>query len=263
MRAFCFIALLAVCASCKHQVESYSLEPVSDYYPLTIGSYNIYALDSTVFVKAGRQMEVHHYQEKQLVGGQVTDNLNRPTYRIDRFLSDSAGTTGWRSMGSFYVTPTSNSIEKIENGLRTVRLMLPIQAGATWRGNNYLPDDAYEPVYDFSNDNYLTLWEYTYGDKTSETYNGVSLTDVMPVYQMDENVNASLDNFKADVDTATATRDYAIDKYAKGVGLVYQELIMWELEPNGSIDLRTNPPTRTFDPYYKGFGVRRQLLEHH
>ncbi len=53
-------------------------------------------------------------------------------------------------------------------------------------------------------------------------------------------------------DLPFASIDYAVDKYAPNLGLIYQELILWENQPNigGS------------SPYKVGFGVKRTILEH-
>ena len=99
------LLLLLATTGCKHEVERYVSEPLSDYLPLTIGKYIIYQLDSMVFTGFGRSEEVHHYQEKQQIAAQITDNLGRPTYRIDRSIRDSAGTEGWKAAGSLFITP--------------------------------------------------------------------------------------------------------------------------------------------------------------
>lgn len=44
---------------------------------------------------------------------------------------------------------------------------------------------------------------------------------------------------------------YGMEKYAKGIGMLYQELLLWEYQNN---------PDGT--PYKVGFGVKRSLLEH-
>ena len=52
-------------------------------------------------------------------------------------------------------------------------------------------------------------------------------------------------------DPPFASKSYSLEKYAKGVGLIYQELILWEYQPNiGGT------------PFKVGFGIRRSILEH-
>lgn len=264
MRAFIAgiaLLLLTTASGCKHEVETYTSETLADYLPLTEGKYIIYQLDSTIFIGFTLSADVHHYQEKQLVGAPIADNNGRQTFPVYRYLRDSAGSLPWAVAGTYYITPTGKTMEVVENNLRTVRLTLPVKPGFSWKGNGYLPDDAYAPAYDFSNDNSLNVWEYTYGTPGTETMGNTTLKDVVPVLHISDTLNVKSD-FKAAVDTLPAYRDFSVDKYAKGIGLVYQELVLWELEPNSSIDNSTRPPSRTFSPFYKGFGVKRTLLEH-
>jgi hypothetical protein len=43
-----------------------------------------------------------------------------------------------------------------------------------------------------------------------------------------------------------------IEKYAKNVGLVYKDVLIWEYQP----------PTGNLDPYRTGFGLRLTILDH-
>jgi hypothetical protein len=255
------LLLLTVAASCKHEVETYSTEIVSDYMPLSPGKYITYQLDSTVFTGFGKYLEVHSYQEKNLVDAPYTDNLGRPGFRIIRYLRDSAGRQPWMVSGTYYITPTDKTVEVVENNLRTVRLALPIKPGFSWHGNNYLPDDVYEPTYNFSNDNALNTWEYAYGEPTAETIGDSTLDQVLPVYHTDEADNTAGD-FEVLIDTSYASRSFSMDKYAKGIGLVQQDLILWDYQNIPKIDRTAAPPTTTYDPFYTGFGVRRRMLDH-
>src|SRR5438046_1372788 len=183
------ILLLLIAAGCKHEVENYTSEPLSDYIPLSIGKYIIYQLDSTVFTGFGRSEEVHHYQEKQEVTAQITDNQGRPTYRIDRFLRDSAGVEGWKTSGSLFITPLEKTVEVVENNLRTVRLALPIKMDFTWKGNQYLPFAPYGNVYDFHSDTNFdpSDWDYTYDSVgISVSLNGQPIDHVIVVNQINE-----------------------------------------------------------------------------
>ena len=54
-------------------------------------------------------------------------------------------------------------------------------------------------------------------------------------------------------DLPPGSRDYAVEKYAKGIGMVYQEWIMWEF-----IQISGTPN----DGNYYGFGVKRTMIDH-
>ncbi len=121
--------------SCKEEFEDLKIESPSDYsFALQPGKYITYRLDSLVFTQQGRSEETHSYQERHLVESQITDNLNRPSFRIYRSIRDLAGTQPWRQSGSYFITPLSNAVEVIEDNLRTIKLISPIKEGTSWKG---------------------------------------------------------------------------------------------------------------------------------
>jgi len=263
MRARIFGAalLLVTLAGCTHEVETLVSEPLTDYLPLTPGKFITYQLDSTIFTNFGQDVEIHHYQEKNIIDEPFTDNLGRPSFRIYRYLRDSAGTMPWSAAGTYYITPSEKTIEVVENNARTLRLVQPLQEGTTWNGTNYLPDNIYEPTYEFNNDNLMSRWQFTYGTRGTEDINGTTVADVLPVYQIDDASNTT-EYFKAAIDTVEASRSFSVDKYAKGIGLVAQELVLWDYQLKRVEDRTKTPWVITFSPYYQGFGVKRTLLDH-
>jgi hypothetical protein len=84
--------------------------------------------------------------------------------------------------------------------------------------------------------------------------NGISIPQNMARIYEFSNGQWTFDNGKDTLisDLPFASVDYAVDKYAPNIGLIYQELILWENQPNigGS------------SPFKVGFGVKRTLLEH-
>ena len=245
----CIILLCILATGCKEEIEDLSPEPLSDYLSPQAGKFIIYKLDSTVFTQNGRTLEVHSYQEKVMVDQQITDNLGRESYRVYRFLRDAAGQNPWASAGSYFITPTSSTVEIVEDNLRSIRLILPITVGQTWKGNRFLGTNPYIPAFEFSDDNHIHLedWEFGYETKgESLTLNGKTVNDVLTIQGPDISVNATISD-----PASFGSRTLLIDKYAKNIGLVYQEYILWEYQPNpGSTAFRV------------GFGVKRSMIDH-
>lgn len=173
--------------SCKRNIEVFQTEPLSDYIPLNTGKYITYRLDSTVFTNFGGQTEIHSYQVKHVIESQITDNLGRPSYRVFRYLRDSAGAQPWIPAGSYFITPASDQIEVIEDNLRFVKMHLPITLGFEWKGNQYLGSEPYSSLYSFGNDDYMYTWEYHYENLTDTfKFNQQPLNNVVKVVQVDE-----------------------------------------------------------------------------
>lgn len=236
--------------SCGKEEEQFQTERPSDYVALQKGQYITYRLDSTVFTQQGRRDETHSYQEKHIVDSVRNDNLNRPSYRVFRYIRDTAGAQPWRPSGTYWITPTENTLEVIENNLRSIRLILPVKADETWKGNRFFGTDPYATLYgtEFNNDNDMFNWDFTYeAIDDSRTFNGQTVNNIITVKHVDESTNVPITN-----PNTYASINYSEDQYAKGIGLVYQNLIMWEYQvvPGGP------------SPYKVGFGVKRSMIDH-
>lgn len=241
--------------SCTRETEEFKTTPLSQYFPLQVGKYITYRLDSTVFTAFGANTEVHSYQEKHVIDAELTDAQGRKTYRIFRFLRDTAGTLPWAPTGTYSVTPTDSVIEVNENNLRFIKLVLPVTQDNVWRGNRFLPINAFGPLYSFDNDLEMDDWDYTYSSVDgSLTAFGKTYTDVVTVDAINEALYADLDDFTVtDPSAPIAYVNYLQEQYAKGIGLVGQRFVMWEFQhPNGS----QNPGAKV------GFGVRRLIIDH-
>jgi hypothetical protein len=195
---FSFIILI----SCKTVKEDYTLELSSDYLLLQPGKQFIYQLDSIVFTKQGRDMETRSYQEKHLIDAQITDNLGRTSFRVFRYIRDIAGSENWKNSGTYFITPTVNSVEVIENNLRVVKLVTPIKDGNFWKGNRYLANEPYKELFTFSNDDFMKDWDFEYkGLNDIYKYNGKELKNVLTVLQVDE--RTSLDTINVTGNSVT------------------------------------------------------------
>ena len=248
MRVLPCLSLLTLLflVSCKKETEQYQAETVSQYVSPQPGKYITYRTDSTVTVSFGSSLRVNSYQEKLVVDALLTDNLGRPSYRVFRYIRDTAGLQAWKPQGTLFITPTANTLEVIENNLRTVKLVTPVKVDNTWKGNQFLPTSPYAPTFDFSIDNDISDWQYTYA-ASDETFtaNGKSIPNVVTVEQSDEgsSIPVTSDNY--------SFKTRSVEKYAKGLGLVFQEFDMWEYQPSSGQR-----------PGYRGFGVKRSIIDH-
>ena len=258
LRTFSFTLILSILLiSCSDKTEQFETESLQDYtISLEPGKYIIYRVDSLVFPSFGRETEIHKYQQKDLIDAQITDNLGRPSFRVIRYIRDSVDAQSWTAQqpwianGTYYLTVTNDQVEVIEDNLRFVKLHLPLKAGYSWHGNTYLPANPYAPLYGmFSNDDNMEDWEYYYDEfEPSFTYKNNLYTDVWSVEAADEIYNVPI------VDpTAYAAKTRAVEKYSKGIGLVYREYELWEYQPN---------PGGSGGPYKTGFGITQWMIAH-
>ena len=241
---------------CGKETEEFTSAPLSDYVPLQVGKYITYRLDSTVFTNFGTVITVKSYQEKQIVDAKISDALGRDSYRILRFLRDTSGNQPWAPAGTFSITPTDKTVEVVENNLRIIKLALPIKQDYSWKPNEYLNEDAFGPLYSFNVvDVGIRDWDYTYSSIDGQmTIKGKNYNDVLTVDGIDESLSANRDNYTVtNPSVSVAYVSYLQDNYAKGIGLIMQQFILWEYQgPNGSNQTGAKV----------GFGVKRSIIDH-
>ncbi len=242
-----YFLLLLICgvvfAACKKQNANFNPPALSAYYPLKTGNYITYNLDSTIFINFGSQDTVVRYQVQDRVDSQITDNLGRTAFRILRFIRRNASLP-WTSNNTFMAVSTDNSIEYIENNHRFIKLVEPIENGYTWKGNTFI--DTYSINSDVK---YLDDWDYVYDSLNLPiTLGTLHVDSTLKVNQRDEFLGQ--DPHLAS--TQYAEKNYSVEKFAKGIGLVYKEFLHWEYQGG--------QPGRP--AYYLGYGVKLTMIDH-
>src|SRR6478736_9235914 len=120
------VLLILVNFGCKKSNPLVTDTP-ADYYPMHVGNYIIYRMDSLKYVNVGSQDIVISYHAKEVVEDSITDNLGRPSYRVTRYLSDTNESAAWVPSIAYMVTPLKGSVEVVENNLRFIKLVTPVQ----------------------------------------------------------------------------------------------------------------------------------------
>lgn len=198
--------------SCSDEEE----EPIDlgyDYFPLQVGKYIVYDVDSTLYSNNGFGSEVIIYnnsiQVREEITDSFTDNEERTVYNIERSERKNE-TEEWRVKDVWTATIKNGQAERTEEGLRFVKLVFPvIKETKSWDGNKYLDDNIINPT---GIDAFFIFkdWRYKYGEiGESLSVGSYNFDDVVTVYQADD------ENF--------LRLRHSYEQYAKGVGLVYRE----------------------------------------
>lgn len=243
--AFSIISIffIAVLVGCKKETETFNTAALTEYFPLETGKSFLYRLDSTVPASFGSSLIVKSYQAKDSIESTFTDNEGRLSYRIFRFTRDTAGLQPWRFASTFVATPTHQWIEYVDNNLRFLKLHAPVTEGYAWKAHSFIDTKSLNTTV-----GYLDEWEYEYRDM------GLS-------YQiLDKTYDSTITVFQQDETTPPGPfdpnnyqqRNYGIEVFAKGVGLVYKDFIHWTWQT-------TPPPAKYEDGSY---GVKLQLISH-
>lgn len=235
------IASAIIFSACKKSTDDFKLVAVSDYYPLKVGKYITYNLDSTIFINFGAKDTVISYQVKHQVDALITDNLGRPAYRIIRYIRKTAA-NAWAPDNTFMAVITESSAEFIENNLRYLKMKAPLRNGFSWKGNTYI--DTYSLNSDVK---YLDDWDYTYDSVDVKlTLGALTVDSTLKVAQRDEIIGNPNDaNSYSEI-------NYGAEKYGKNLGLIYRKFLHVEYQP----------PTPGRGGYKQGYGIKLTMIDH-
>jgi hypothetical protein len=146
----CVFAIAAIFTACENKIEILPVSQGANYMPLKKGKYLIYDVDSTVYDVLS---ETDHtvdttsgkvsFQLKELIADTLKDARGRQSYKIERYRRATAADE-WLLKDVWYVTQDGNSIERVEENQRFVKLVLPISGGTFFNSAKYL--DPYAEI---------------------------------------------------------------------------------------------------------------------
>jgi hypothetical protein len=212
------ISFVCIFSACKKN-DSFTVEPISDYYPLVVGKYITYDLDSLVFTNFGTELDTFHYQVKYSVDAAAVDNLNRSGYSVIRYIRFDS-TFDWTPDHTDFVLNTGHSLEFTEDNMKYIKLSEPFQEGFSWLGNAYIATDQSDLAY-------LDNWNYTYDSlNTPITLGALTVDSTITVIEENDSTNFPIDPTA----TSVAIKKYSVEKYAKHIGLVYRNFFYQEYQ---------------------------------
>lgn len=229
--------------------EDLKTDQISDYAVVTPGKYITYKMDSLRFTDFGQSEIIVSYEAKDVVDGLLTDDEPN-SYRIVRYYRPWGSTdeSAWTAQMAYKVIFSFTEMKVLEDNLRFTKLKMPIKEGNSWFGNAMLPLHPLAPRFQFSNDGNMRDWEYTY-ENVNQPVNiqNVDYSNTITVFQVGDSQNAPITE-----PDLIGYRNYSTETYAKGIGLVSREMVMWEYQPkNGD-----KPAFRT------GFGIKLSITGH-
>ncbi|MFM7840053.1 MAG: hypothetical protein ACKO6K_10825 [Chitinophagaceae bacterium] len=237
-----FFVILLFMAGCEKK-DTLSAPLLSDYLSIAKGKYIRYRMDSTLLVFYGQKEITVKYQAKDVVEDSLSDNLGRPAWRVVRYISDTNAVTPWKPIATFMLILQRESVEWVENNLRFLKLILPVRAGYSWKGNSFIQTSTLSSEFRFYND-----WTYTYDniDASFTVWNNVPVANTLTVNQRDDIIGTPNDA------SGYSERTFSQEIYGKGIGMVYKEFLHWEYQP----------PTDGKPGYKTGYGIKLTMIDH-
>jgi len=223
--AFLLLAVLTIVfASCKKETdnEQYYSEATRGYYPLQLGRWVDYDVDSIIWNDFGGvgQKRTKSLKMRYTVVDTFTDLAGRPSYRID-ILQRNADTAIWQVSTVIEATPTTSGLEIIQNNLRQEKLIFPVSEQLTWYGNRAIDTNETENMF-------YAGWIYQYVNFLKPYNNGrVNYDNTVTVNQINDSLNNPDTN-----PNAYAERTFSREVYGYNVGMVYREFTHWTYDPS-------------------------------
>ena len=194
-----FILCIVLAYSCKKDTKDTTSSIVLgyDYYPLTINSYIIYnVVDISVDATVGK-FDTARYQLKEVIADSIfSADTTVKRFKIERYTRKDI-TQPWDFKNAWQVIQSKTYLIRIEDNIPLVKQVYPMSIDMTWNINRYdtLPEKT------------NTLLSF---DK-QDTINGTIFLKVAQTVQNDF--------------SSFYQKQYETEKYARGVGLVYKQLI--------------------------------------
>lgn len=221
IRFLLILALALGILACENSLEDYQPGITgTDYFPLEVGNTWIYQLDSITYDNNGSKIDTTSIQVKETITEHFIDQEGNDAYRIARaWLKNDF----WVTSDIWFASIDDKLAYRNEENLRFAKLSFPIKEGNTWDGNAFIDEEiivkiAGEPIRVYQN------WgDYLYiSVDESENIGGDNYSSVCTVNQVD------LED--------KITRRFAEEKYAKGIGLVYKQMIVLNTQKFDSTD---------------------------
>ena len=205
-----FASLLFACR--KDDVQALDLK--DSYYPLQLGKYIIYDVDSTVYDDFNHTSYKHQFQVKMLVADTFRDNNQLLNYRYERYTRENASQK-FQLADVWSAIQENGRIEVVEENQRFIKFIYPPVLGTSWKGNAFIKADLNDPRSKF-----LGSWDYAF-TAVDEPFdlNGAHYDSTTVVLENGELIpQVESNNFKT--------------IYAKHIGPIYAKREFLEKQPS-------------------------------
>lgn len=241
----CLLVILATNFGCSESTVTEDLDEVVqgiEYFPLEIGKFVSYQVDSTIFDVDGNSTAIINTTSfvKEEVSDTLRDNEGDLIYRIERFEKTNLDDP-WAIKDVWVSKRTEFQAERVEENLRFIKMIFPLAEDATWNGNLYIDDRTIIPIAGES----IEVFK-NWSSELKLLGQPANIGDLF----FDEVTTIS----HADSENLIELRQVT-EKYAKGVGLVERE--MWILDTQ-EID-QTKPWELKAE---KGYILKQTVMEH-
>lgn len=222
--------------ACKKEVEKPS--DSNDYFPLKVGKYILYDVDSVVYDDLTKTTHINSYQMRYEVVDSFKDNANRVSYTINVYQRPETDEP-FIPRDVIHVTKTATGMEWTQSNAKILKMAFPIDKSTSWNGMAFIQLRE-EEMDEYNTQRYS--WNFSYDSIGVDFDPGNNpFYNTITVNGIDEATNQPDDSVYAD-------RNFYREKYAAGIGMVYRERVYWVYNPSTAL-------------YKKGYELRMRAVE--
>lgn len=217
------IGAFACLLSCTEPNEPVVSLKIRDFQPLEKGKYRIYQVDSISYSNKGNKIDTSRiYIKEEIISLSSTDLGQKAIIEVSA--SDFKDKL-FKYSRTESILFEENKVIYSENNLQFIKLVEPVQleSRAPWNGNALFDVTAVEVFVKGESFDLYQDWEYKYVSfKENDLLDKKSINNVLAIEQVSwEDV---------------LSKRYAIEKYAKGIGLIQQIHKMYDTQCNDCPD---------------------------
>lgn len=239
--------------ACEEEPDPFPTDLGYAYYPLEVGKFRLYELDSVVYDPggSGTLVDTSAGQLREEIVERFEDAAGDTVYRVERSYRRAVGMPF--QVIKVYTEQLDRQRQQLlrqEDNLRFVKMVFPVRENRSWDGNvNF--DEQINVLVAGESVQMFKSWDYRY-ERTGldSTIAAIDYTDL--VHLELANSENLIENRQAD------------EYYAPGVGLVYRTLDIQDTQceiccNNDAEQCFTLPWAERAE---KGFSLRQRLIDH-
>ena len=224
MRSLTYLFVIALVglflfSSCKDEstFEDPIIDETQQYFPIGLGKSITYQVDSIIYDPTENSVVVDTSRVyiREVMVDTFRDEVGALIYRVERYQAFDSN-FDWEIKDVWSASISTTRAERFEENLKFVKMVFPVKDGDIWDGNVFIDETAIFSVAGESIEIFKSWFYEVISTDEPEEIGGFSFDNVTTISQADE------ENL--------IERRYSVEKYAKGVGLVYREMEIYDTQ---------------------------------
>lgn len=206
-----FLVILAFLYSCNKNSEIIESTIDYSYFPFDTGKWIDYNITEIIIDADVDTYDTINYQLKEVFKSYMTDNEGSNSIVIERY-TRSTDNDSWEIKDIWYATLYTNSAHRVEENIRYIKLIFPVEVNKSWNGNSY------------------NIESYIHSDYY---YSAIDEPYSLNTFDFDSVLTITQNEFESLID-----KIYTSEKYAKNIGLVEKiNIDVYSKITDGTVDI--------------------------